>query len=434
MSSKPTPENQNRRFLKNGQIATIWNFSKLGATVGLSQAMVKGIGFIAGILIIRLLPTNEYAYYTVANTMLGTMAILADGGISSGVMAQGGKNWQDRGRLGSIVSAGLKLRNQFAIFSLITAVPILILLLRSHNASWLAATIITLSLVPAFISSLSAKIFEIPPKLHQSVFAIQKIQVGASTGRLLLNGIFLFIFPFTAVALLCAGVSQVFANWKLRKISNEHADHKADADPKDRTEIIKVVRRILPNSIYFSISGQFTIWLIALFGSTEMVAQVGALTRLSLVLGILTSVFATIVVPRFSRLDNERNKILKVFNVSLGIVVITASMIVAFVSFFPDETLWILGGSYSELHKEVITLCISSSLNLILSVVFLLSSSRGWIMKPLIYIPYSIVIQVAALLVFDISTTMGVILVSLSLNLGQLLIICAYSYRRIIHI
>jgi hypothetical protein len=43
-----------------------------------------------GILIIRLLPV-EYAFYTLANTMHRTMTVLADGGITTGVMSQVGK-------------------------------------------------------------------------------------------------------------------------------------------------------------------------------------------------------------------------------------------------------------------------------------------------------------------------------------------------------
>ena len=64
-------------------LSSILNWSKLISITASAQLIVQAVGFLSGILIIRLLPVQEYAYYTLANTMLGTMTILADGGISS---------------------------------------------------------------------------------------------------------------------------------------------------------------------------------------------------------------------------------------------------------------------------------------------------------------------------------------------------------------
>lgn len=80
---------------------------------GGAQVLVQLTGLISGILIIRLLPTNEYAFYTLANTMLGTLAVLAGGGISTGGMSEGGKVWRDKARLGGVLATGLKLRRKF---------------------------------------------------------------------------------------------------------------------------------------------------------------------------------------------------------------------------------------------------------------------------------------------------------------------------------
>ena len=96
---------------------------------------VKRWNILNGILIIRLLPTHEYALYTLANTILGTMIVLADGGISSSVMAQGGKVWQDRKKLGTVLSTAFMLRRKFGAIALIIAVPFLFYLCSLHNAS-----------------------------------------------------------------------------------------------------------------------------------------------------------------------------------------------------------------------------------------------------------------------------------------------------------
>src|SRR5437762_9986538 len=54
------------------------------------QAIVQIMGFAAGILIVRGLPKREYAFYTIGNTMLATILLLADSGISSALTAIGG--------------------------------------------------------------------------------------------------------------------------------------------------------------------------------------------------------------------------------------------------------------------------------------------------------------------------------------------------------
>ena len=76
------------------------------------QAVVQVIGFLSGILLIRHLDQREYAYFTIANTMQGTLNILADIGISIGLVSIGGRVWQDRYRFGQLVNTALGLRRK----------------------------------------------------------------------------------------------------------------------------------------------------------------------------------------------------------------------------------------------------------------------------------------------------------------------------------
>ena len=75
------------------------------------QALVQVIGFAAGLLIVRNLPKREYAFYTIGNTMLSTILMLADSGISSALTAIGGRVWQDGRRLGSLPQERTLTRN-----------------------------------------------------------------------------------------------------------------------------------------------------------------------------------------------------------------------------------------------------------------------------------------------------------------------------------
>ncbi len=92
------------KFKQHPKYDTIVSWGKLISITGSAQIIVQAVGFASGILIIRLLPVQEYAFYTLANTMLGAMTVLSDGGISTGVMAQGGKVWEDKLKLGKVLA------------------------------------------------------------------------------------------------------------------------------------------------------------------------------------------------------------------------------------------------------------------------------------------------------------------------------------------
>ncbi|MFA5983159.1 MAG: hypothetical protein WC782_04005 [Methylococcaceae bacterium] len=386
---------------------------KLLFLTGSAQIIVQATGFLSGILILRLLPAHEYALYTLANTMLGTMCLLADSGVATGVMSQGGKVWQDKTKLGAVFSTGMRLRKRFALFSLLLAIPILLYLLRKHDASWLTSGLVTLSLIPTFFSSLSGTLLEIPLKLHQDISRLQKIQVVSNIGRLCLIGMTLFVYPFAAIALTCASFGQLWSNWQLRKACNRYADRNQPIDLIVQTEIVSKVKRILPGAIYYCVSGQITIWLMSIFGSSESVAQIGALGRLAMILSLISSVFGTLIVPRFAKLNDNPKLLLGRFLQAESILIVLACAIVACVWFFPSQVLWILGKQYSELTSEVFLLALGSCITMVSGGAVNLCFAKGFIPKPLINIGLQISVQALILANINFSTLHGALLFSI---------------------
>ena len=60
--------------------------AKIVGNFAVVQAVVQMIGFLSGILLVRTLEQRDYAYFTIANTMQGTLNVLADIGISVGLV------------------------------------------------------------------------------------------------------------------------------------------------------------------------------------------------------------------------------------------------------------------------------------------------------------------------------------------------------------
>jgi hypothetical protein len=161
--------------------------------------------------------------------------------------------WQDKQKLGAGLATGLDLRRKFAVISLIVSIPTLCYLLLHHGANWITTVLITASLVPAFYAALSDGLLQIPCKLHQAILPLQRNQVEVGIGRLLLSGLTLFAFTWAFVAIIASGIPRIWGNIQLKKITNGFVDKNAKIDTEARKEIFKIVKRILPMSIYYGI-------------------------------------------------------------------------------------------------------------------------------------------------------------------------------------
>jgi len=414
----------------NGRFEKWQQWTKLVAVTFSAQAIIQLLGLLTGILIVRLLPTTEYAFYTLANTMLGTMTVLADGGISSGVMAQGGKVWQNREKLGVVIASGLKLRKIFGIFSLLISLPVLFYLLVHNGATLLSSCFIVLAIIPSFFAALSDTLLETASKLHQGINKLQKNQLSAGLGRFVLMIGSLLVFPFTAVAILGNGIPRMWANVQLRKISAEYADPGQKSDPVIEKEILAIVKRSLPGAIYFCVSGQITIWLISIFGNTQSIAHVGALSRLTTVLTLFTTLFGTLVVPRFARLPEQKKLLIQRFIQIEAALFVISFIVIVIVMLFPAQVLWVLGKGYTNLNKEMLLITISSCLAMLAGVTYSVLVSRGWIIKPVINLTINILFQVLLVVTMDLSKTTNVLMFSIvDFLLAFIILITYFIYR-----
>jgi O-antigen/teichoic acid export membrane protein len=408
------------------------NLLKLVSMVGSTEILLKGIGFISGILIVRLLPIQEYAFYTLANTMAGTLVVLTDGGISNGVMSLSGKVWKDKDKLGTILATGLDLRRKFALVTLIFAAPIIVYLLILNKASWLTAILILLSFIPAFYADLSDSLLEITPKLHQDISSLQKNQITVGLGRLALTVLTIFIFPWTFVLLLASGIPRLYGNRQLKKINAKFVNTEQKPDPAVRKEILRVVVRILPNIIFFAFSGQIVIWILSLFGNANELASIGALGRFSILIGLFTSLLATLFVPRFSRLDDNKSKILKAFGFFQILLFLFTAGVMLVVYLFPSQMLWVLGNSYSGLSTELFLIILANCIGVITSMTGSLIGSRGYFLHPILVIAMNLGTVTAAFFIWDLSTLTGILYYSILYQCISLAVNYVFSFYKLV--
>lgn len=425
MNNQPTP-NQKR-------MSKAKEWMKLFSVAGSGQTIVMAVSFVSGLLVVNLLPKDQYALYTMANTILGTMVILADGGISNGVMALSGRYHNDPQKLGQVINTGLDLRKKFAIASLLIAGPILVFMLTKNGTSVAMSLLILAAIIPTFFTSLSGNLLETVAKVKQDILPLQRVKVEANLGRLVLLSLFIFIIPYAYIALVISGIPQMYSNWKIKRNAEKYVDFQEEPQQEYRNSILKVVYRILPGAAYFSISGTINIYLISIFskdGSTA-IADLGALDRLSMVLTIFSGLFVTLIMPRYVRLPDEKGILLNRFLQILVYLFGLSFFITGFVWVFDKYLLMLLGNNFKGLEFPLLLNIIGNCIGMMAGNVYTLFTNRAWNLHPLFSIPLSAATIVVGVIIFPIGTLTGVLYMNIFISSVNLVVNSSYLIYKI---
>lgn len=375
------------------------------------EVLIQGLGFAAGVLLVRVLPKAEYAYFTIANTMQQTMNLLADNGISSGLTAIGGRVWSDRSRFGQLLNTAMRLRRIFALIAIVIVTPILAWMLTGAGASPRQSALLCAAVLLALYFQLAIGVLIVAPLLHLEVNRVQSLNLWSAALRLALILGAYALFLNAVVALLAAAVSFAFQEWLLRRWLSRYADTKAPPNASDRREILTIVQSQAPNAIYYCVQSQLMVWLISIFGSTNAVAEVGALGRLGMICLMLGSVMMNVVMPRFARVQEPRllwRRYWQIVGATCGICVLLLVLSAA----FPEILLWILGPKYAHLEAELFLMILGTVLGMILGTMYQLNLAKGWVVSPWLLIPIGVATDILLILTLDLSQVHGVLLMA----------------------
>src|SRR5437879_324737 len=231
----------------------------------LVQAAVQIIAFLSGILLVRWLPQREYAFFTIANAMQATLMLLADIGVSVGLISIGGCIWPDRHRFGELINTGLAVRKKLA-----------------------------------------------------------------------------------GLAVAIAGATFLLQYVLLRSYAAKVVDLKANENAEDRHEIVRLIKNLAANAVFYCFQGQITVFLISFFARrAASVAEVGALGRLAMIFAVLTNLLINIFVPAFARCQ-EKRKLRYLYATIAGGVILFSAVVLGGAALFPIHFLLVLGNRYTD--------------------------------------------------------------------------------------
>ena len=401
------------------------------ATYSAVQTVVQGLGLLAGILVVRALPKEDYAFFVIVNTIGPIINMLSDIGISSGLSSIGGRFWQDNARLGSLVRTAMLLRRQLVVFSILTITPLLIWMLwRSHASLVIIGWLVPITLLGVFYQ-LNTGVLGIVLSLRQQVAFMQRIALCGVLPRLGLIVLFASMGLLDAPLAAGAGTIALAAQyWMMKRWVEPQLAWDAPPDQEFRRDILAIVKRQAPLTVFFCLQGQIGIWLISIFGNVQSVAEVGALGRIGMIFGILISTTSALVLPRFARCQEPgrlRARYLQVLLAFSGTVFL--GTLISWLA--PGPLLWLLGPRYSQLGSLVWLAVLVTGVGSLAGVTYSLNAHKGWIPPAAIVIPAEIVTQIILCSTFDLSSVRDILLIGLLAPVVPGLINLGFGLRKL---
>jgi O-antigen/teichoic acid export membrane protein len=392
------------------------------------QGLVQMVGFLSGILLIRHLDQREYAYFTIANTMQGTLNTLADIGISVGLVSIGGRVWQDRNRFGQLIKTASNLRRKLGAIAAIVITPILFFMLVKNGAP-LPYTFVLIALVLAGLAvQLALGVLGVVPRLRSDIGRIQTIDFVGAAVRLVVLVALMYLFLNSAVAVAVGSATLFVQYWMLRRYAARVIDFDAPENEEDRRAMQRFIRHLAANAVFFCFQGQITIFLLGFFGRVNAIAEVGALGRLGMVFTVLTNLLTNVFGPAFARCQDPK-RLRWQYAAIVGGVTAFSLVLIAAAALFPGAFLFVLGAKYAHLERELLLMVGGAVVGALTGTFWTLNASKAWIAGSWLYIPLTVGTQILLIPITDFSSVRSVLMFNLLSAVPNLVLNLALSIR-----
>jgi hypothetical protein len=199
-----------------------------------------------------------------------------------------------------------------------------------------------------------------------------------------------------------------------------------------RRRVVRFLLPTLPSALYFAVQGPLLVWLSATFGSTRTIAEVGALGRLGLAVGMFSSLVGVVFLPRLARIVDERHYLARFLQFG-ALLVAVAGGLLAFAALFPRALLFVLGAHYSGLDSELLLVIGGAGLSLLDGYLVSVNIARSWTRWQTGFLIVQVATQAGLIALFPLTSTYNVLrfnFLSAGLACGLQTVICTLGFTR----
>ncbi|MDT0675832.1 lipopolysaccharide biosynthesis protein [Autumnicola musiva] len=384
----------------------------IGQVLG-SQMIGKALGFAISILLVRELSKEDYAIYTVLLTIQGMLLPLSNSAIFIGFKKIGGEIWNDTLKMSSLI----KTANHIAPL----IIGLAFLLVGGYAAYILFEQDLELSRIIWFLLCLLFIVIpEVQTAFLRTAMLLQKeiapVQISELVGHVVrfvgIVGVLLFLnldYVIAVIFLITSLSAWLSYAYVKRKGDQLGLGETSQIDPDYKSVLVHYIRLNWHNSAFFAFKGQISIFLLGIFGTTESLAEIGALARFSLIFTVISALFRSIYAPAFARTNNG-SRLKKMFIAAVLASLVICGIVILAVVLFPQLFLWILGSGYEDLSFELFLMIIGGSIGFLIGIIHNVNLNKGWIkFTPMLEIPTDVGGILLGIFLFDITTLSGVL-------------------------
>lgn len=375
-----------------------------------AQGLVQLAGIAAGLLLVRTLPVREFALYTLALSVTTFFTFLSDLGSTTSLVHFFHRAAREGEEFPHYLAAVLSLRR--AGF-LLGAAAVAVAFPRAAAAKGYASVEIVLTLAVVLVTvwfQISAAVRVLALRLADRYAASYRAEVTGAAFRLLLTlGVVAAALLRAWIGLLASAIGTAATALLARRGAPGPSVRSTETDLRPyRRRVLRYLLPTLPSALYFSIQGPLIIWLAATFGDARNIAEVGALTRLGLVVGLFSSLGSVVFLPRLARITDERAWRFRYLQFGGALAAIALALLAA-AALFPGPFLWVLGESYSGLHRELVLVVAGAGLTLLGGYAVSVNLSRAWTRWETVAVAVLFLAQMGLVAVLPLRTTSGVL-------------------------
>lgn len=394
------------------------------------QSLIQLAEGLSGILIIRFLSKIDYSIYTLANTILTSLDMLSELGVSSKVLSHGGTVWNDKSEMGRLMAAYNHMRIKMGILSSIVVIPVMFFLFSQNGFSFRDFLICLLISLSTFWYIFLHRGYRLVLVLNNEVSTYQKALLKNALIRLIATTILGFIFfPFW----IAFGLALVmnFGNYILLK-KQARPYYKINVQQKEKyyPEFQLFVKKQIPYYGYLVLQGQLTILLITFTGEASMVADFGAISRITIIIAVINAYFSYVVYPKMAKI-NTRVKFIINYRFYLYMVLGIGIAMILGMFFLKDVYIWIIGEQYENIKNLLPLMTLIVAVKLLMATIYGINHAKGWIESTWVIVPTTLLTQIGMIWVLDLNTLFGILLFNLITDLPNVISNLIFSYNGI---
>lgn len=339
-----------------------------------SVAQLLGIG--AGILFIRYLPKEEFALYTLAFSVVSFFHFVTDLGSTSSLVHFRRKALTQGEDFAAYEAAVLSLRRSIFLLGSVAVVVAFPFLAIVKGFPALDAMLAGCAIAAAVWFQLVSSIRLLTLRLHDRYGRSYRAELLGGAVRLGLAAVIVVSSLLRAwLGVLAGAVASAVVAWAARDPQREGSPV-SDLTPY-RKRVVRYLLPTLPSALYFSIQGPLVVWLAATFGDSTNIAEVGALGRLGLVVGLFSGLTSVVFVPRLALVTDPRHYRLRYFQYGAFMALLAGALLGA-AALAPDAFLFVLGPHYAGLYRELLLTVAGSGLTLLGGYAVAINFARSW--------------------------------------------------------